>query len=57
MVLEVKGVDDATAQDKHSALKRWCAAVTSLHDFGTWRTAKVRAANKLALLAALGGPS
>lgn len=57
MVLEVKGVDDATAQDKHSALKRWCAAVTSLHDFGTWRAAKVRAANKLALLAALGGPS
>ena len=57
VVLEVKGMDDATAQDKHNALKRWCAAVTSLHDFGTWRAAKVRAANKLALLAALGVPS
>ncbi len=57
VVLEVKGMDDATAQDKHNALKRWCAAVTSLHDFGTWRAAKVRAANKLALLAALGVPA
>ena len=57
VVLEVKGMDDATAQDKHNALKRWCAAVTSLHDFGTWRAAKVRAANKLALLAALGSPA
>ena len=54
VVLEVKGQDDPSARDKHFALKRWCAAVTKLRDFGPWRAARVMAPNALALHAALG---
>ncbi len=54
VVLEVKGQDDRTAKDKHTALVRWCAAVSALHDSGPWRAARVRSATPLALHAALG---
>ena len=54
VVLEVKGQDDRTARDKHEALKRWCAAVTALHDFGRWCAARVMSATPLALHGALG---
>lgn len=54
VVLEVKGQDDRTAKDKHEALKRWCEAVTALHDFGPWRAARVMSANPIALHEALG---
>ena len=54
VVLEVKGQDGRTAKDKHEALKRWCEAVTALHDFGPWRAARVMSANPIALHEALG---
>lgn len=36
-VLEVKGIDSEEVHAKHTALERWCAAVTQLKTYGRWR--------------------